>query len=293
MFEAPFLFDTGTASHTGCVRDHNEDRFMARPGSGLWLVADGMGGHAAGDFASQTIADTTAQIGAPVSARDLQGRFMDRLHQAHHAIRRRSVELHGATVGATVVALLINGRHYACIWAGDSRTYLLRRGAYTQLTTDHTEVQDLLRAGAITPAQARDWPRRNVITRAIGVFDAPQTDLVAGDLVPGDTFLLCSDGLTEHVDETEMAQVLRRGSAQECCNRLIALTLERGARDNVTVVIVRCQDRSPRPGPSDTQTHTIPGRPMTALAAGPTAARPAPPPVTLATSIAVEPDDDL
>jgi protein phosphatase len=285
MFEAPFLFDTGTASHTGCVRDHNEDRFMAQPASGVWLVADGMGGHSAGDFASQTIAETTAAIGSPVSARDLQSRFMDRLHIAHHAIRRRSAELQGATVGATLAALLTYGRHYACIWSGDSRVYLLRRGAYTQLTTDHTEVQDLLRAGAITAAQARDWPRRNVITRAIGVFDAPQTDLVAGELVPGDTFLLCSDGLTEHVDEAEMAQVLRRGSAQECCNRLIALTLERGARDNVTVVIVRCQDRSPRPRQSDTQARTIPGRPMTAGLTPATA--------TLPTSSAAEtPDDD-
>jgi serine/threonine protein phosphatase PrpC len=291
MFEAPFLFDTGTASHTGCVRDHNEDSFMTRPASGVWLVADGMGGHAAGDFASKAIADTTAQVGTPVSARDLQARFMDRLHLAHHAIRRRSAELQGATVGATLATLLIYGRHYACIWSGDSRVYLLRRGDYAQLTTDHTEVQDLLRAGAITPAQARDWPRRNVITRAIGVSDAPQTDLVAGDLVPGDTFLLCSDGLTEHVDEAEMAQVLRRGSAQECCNRLVALTLDRGARDNVTVVIVRCQDRSPRPGASDTQARTIPGHPMTAGLTP--AAAPAPPQRTVPTISAAElPDDD-
>lgn len=291
MFEAPFLFDTGTASHTGCVRDHNEDSFMTRPASGVWLVADGMGGHAAGDFASKAIADTTAQVGTPVSARDLQARFMDRLHLAHHAIRRRSAELQGATVGATLASLLIYGRHYACIWSGDSRVYLLRRGDYAQLTTDHTEVQDLLRAGAITPAQARDWPRRNVITRAIGVSDAPQTDLVAGDLVPGDTFLLCSDGLTEHVDEAEMAQVLRRGAAQECCNRLVALTLDRGARDNVTVVIVRCQDRSPRPGASDTQARTIPGHPMTAGLTS--AAAPAPPQRTVPTISAAElPDDD-
>lgn len=264
MLEAPFLFDTGTASHTGCVRDHNEDSFMAEPASGVWLVADGMGGHAAGDFASRSIAEAAAKVGIPDSARDLQTRFMDLLHKAHHAIRHRSVELQGATVGATLAALLTHGRNYACIWAGDSRIYLMRKGFYSQLTTDHTEVQDLLRAGAITPAQARDWPRRNVITRAIGVFDTPQTDLVAGELSSGDTFLLCSDGLTEHVDDTEMAQVLRRGSAQECCDRLIALTLERGARDNVTVVIVRCQDSNPHPRPSDTQTQTIPGRPIAA-----------------------------
>jgi protein phosphatase len=105
-------------------------------------------------------------------------------------------------------------------------------------------VNELLRTGAITPEQALTWPRRNVITRAIGVHERPMTDERSGVLVDGDTFLLCSDGLTEHVEDAEMAEALSRMGAQEACNALVALTLERGAKDNVTVLVVRCRDRA-------------------------------------------------
>lgn len=240
MSEAPFSFDTGAATDTGRVRDHNEDRYFVSPPSGVWLVADGMGGHEAGDFASQTIADSAASIGRPSSAPDLQARFNDRIAIAHDLIRQQSARRGGATIGATLVALLIFDRHFACIWCGDSRIYLLRDGQMRQVTSDHTEVQELLRSGAITPEQAAVWPRRNVITRAIGVAERPMTEEVYGALAAGDTFLLCSDGLTEHVTEQEMAAMLQAHGAQEACNRLVDLTLSRGARDNVTVVVVRC-----------------------------------------------------
>lgn len=240
MNEGPFTFESGAATDTGCVRDHNEDRFFVDAASGVWLVADGMGGHEAGDFASEAIARSAASIGRPSSAPDLQARFMDRLTLAHDKIQRQSARLNGATVGATLVALLIYDRHFACIWSGDSRIYLLRDGSYRQVTTDHTEVQELLRNGAITSEQAATWPRKNVITRAIGVAPQPMTDEVYGTLQAGDTFLLCSDGLTEHVADAEMAQLLAQLPAQEACDRLIDLTLSRGARDNVTVVVLRC-----------------------------------------------------
>ncbi|MFT4150245.1 MAG: protein phosphatase 2C domain-containing protein [Paracoccaceae bacterium] len=243
MIEAPFQFETGAASHTGKVRDHNEDSFLVQAEAGVWLVADGMGGHEAGDFASRSIAESVASIGLPVSAPDLQARFMDRLLRAHQAIQGQSQRMGGATVGATLVALLTFERHFACIWSGDSRIYLMRQGQFQQVTVDHTEVQELLRTGAITPEQAASWPRRNVITRAIGVADRPMTDERSGLLADGDTFLLCSDGLTEHVQDHEMATVLAGHGAQGACEALIDLTLARGARDNVTVVIVRCRDR--------------------------------------------------
>lgn len=243
MIDIPFQFETGAASHTGRVRNHNEDSYMVSPEVGVWLVADGMGGHSAGDFASRTIAESISSIGRPVSAPDLQARFMDRLHRAHMAIQQQSQRLNGATVGATLVALLTFDRHFACIWSGDSRIYLMRHGQFAQVTVDHTEVNELLRTGAITEEQAASWPRRNVITRAIGVADRPMTDERNGGLVHGDTFLLCSDGLTEHIEDSEMAEILARSTAQDACNRLVEMTLERGARDNVTVVIVRCHER--------------------------------------------------
>lgn len=244
MIDAPFLFETGAASDTGRVRDHNEDSFLAMPESGVWLVADGMGGHLAGDFASRSIAESVASLGVPVSAPDLQARFMDRILRAHQAIQVQSQKLNGATVGATLVALLSFDRHFACIWSGDSRIYLLRGGHYAQVTVDHTEVNELLRTGAITEEQAQTWPRRNVITRAIGVHDLPKTDERSGGLADGDIFLLCSDGLTEHVEDHEMAETLASLAPQAACDALVALTLSRGARDNVTVVVVRCQDRA-------------------------------------------------
>lgn len=254
MNEAPFVFETGAASDTGRVRNHNEDSFLIQPESGVWLVADGMGGHQAGDFASRTIAETVASVGRPASAPDLQARFMDRLIHAHALIQDQSRRLNGATVGATLVALLAFDRHFACIWSGDSRIYLMRGGQFQQVTTDHTEVNELLRQGAITPEQAASWPRRNVITRAIGVHDRPMTDEIAGSLAHGDTFLLCSDGLTEHIEDREMAEALTQYPPQQACEALVQLTLSRGAKDNVTVVVVRCLDRQaargagPQPG---------------------------------------------
>lgn len=243
MIEAPFQFETGAASHTGKVRNHNEDSFLVQAEAGVWLVADGMGGHEAGDFASRSIAESVASIGRPVSAPDLQARFMDRLLRAHQGIQAQSQRMGGATIGATLVALLTFERHFACIWSGDSRIYLLRQGQYQQVTVDHTEVQELLRTGAITLEQAATWPRRNVITRAIGVSERPNTDERSGALVHGDHFLLCSDGLTEHVEDHEMAAILAGHGPQGACDALIELTLSRGARDNVTVVVVRCLDR--------------------------------------------------
>jgi len=243
MIDVAFQFETGAASDTGRVRNHNEDAYLVQPDAGVWVVADGMGGHQAGDFASKAIVDSVASIGRPVSAPDLQARFMDRILRAHRTIQAQSARLNGATVGATLVGLLTYDQHFACIWSGDSRVYLLRAGQYAQVTVDHTEVNELLRTGAITPEQAETWPRKNVITRAIGVHDRPMTDERNGALLHGDTFLLCSDGLTEHVEDAEMAEVLARMGAQDACNALIELTLSRGARDNVTVVVVRCQDQ--------------------------------------------------
>lgn len=232
-------FVTGAVTHQGCRRDHNEDRYLAKPEAGVWLVADGMGGHAAGDFASQTIVECVTSVGRPSSAPDLQARFQERIGTAHELIQRRAAELNGTTIGATLVALLVYDAHFACVWSGDSRVYLLRDGAIQQVSVDHTEVQELLASGAITPAQAENWPRKNVITRAIGVSPSPRTDERYGVLRQGDVFLLCSDGLTEHVTDPEIAAAMAMPAPQAACEQLLEMTLERGAVDNVTVVMVQ------------------------------------------------------
>ena len=235
-----FSFETGQATDVGRVREVNEDSFLSRPDSGLWVVADGMGGHAAGDFASQTIVHELFSIGVPGSAEDLRMRFMERLSRANDAILAHAAELDRGSIGATVVALLVHGTDYACIWSGDSRIYRLRDGRLEQQTRDHTEVRALVDAGSITQEEAVNWPRRNVITRAIGVFETPECEMVTDSLKLGDTFLLCSDGLTEHLSDAEIADFLAHHDAQGACDRMIAETLARGARDNVTVIVMRC-----------------------------------------------------
>lgn len=254
---------SGSLTHKGMVRDHNEDSLLSLPETGLWVIADGMGGHQAGDVASRTIIDAAASVGRPSSAPDLQARFLDRLYLAHDRIRSHSQELGGATVGSTVVALLCHAGHFAAIWAGDSRLYRLRDTELSQISTDHTEAQELLRQGVLTPEQAAVWPRRNVITRAVGVFDQPNPDQVTGELLPGDTFLLCSDGLTEHVTDAEMAQHLRRAvDPQAMCDALVSLTLSRGARDNVSVIVVRLGPAAGQTAAPQEAAKTVPGLPQ-------------------------------
>ena len=241
-----FTFLTGQATDVGKVRSVNEDAFLSRPEAGLWVVADGMGGHAAGDFASDRIVRELYTVGMPASGADFQARFMERLARANHVILDHARSLGQATVGATVVALLIDGQDYACIWAGDSRIYLLRDEALAQQTRDHTEIQALLDTGSVTPEQAETWARKNVITRAIGVTRTPDCDVTGGRLKAGDRFVLCSDGLTGHVSDGEIAAIVGALPPQEACDRLIALTLERGARDNVTVIVLHCLPPPPR-----------------------------------------------
>ena len=243
-----FTYETGQRTDVGRLRQVNEDSFLPRPDYGLWVVADGMGGHAAGDFASQTIVEELNSVGVPTSRLDLQARFMERLTRANELILKHAAKLNSGTIGATVAALLIHNDEFACIWSGDSRIYLMRGGQLVQQSRDHTEVRALLDAGSITEEEARYWPRKNVITRAIGVSPEPQCDIVTGHLEVGDHFLICSDGLTEHMDDDEIAQFLARHAPQEACDKLVEETLERGARDNVTVVALRCL---PAPPPAE------------------------------------------
>ena len=238
-YDADALLMTGPAfSHTGRVRTNNEDRYFVEAGSGVFAVADGMGGHEAGELASGAIVDSLASIGSAVSASDLLARVEDRILQANAAVRQLATE-RGKVVGSTIVILLVCEGHFACVWAGDSRVYRVRDGAIAQLSRDHTEAQDLLAQGLLTPETAKTWPRRNVITRAIGVDEQPSLELTHGTLEPGDLFVLCSDGLTGHVEDAEILAVSRQGSPQAICEALVQLTLERGASDNVTVVAVR------------------------------------------------------
>jgi len=238
-------FETGFATHVGKVRQANEDAAVALPDFGVWAVADGMGGHENGQFASQTLTVDIASTGLAVSAADQVARFKDRVMRANDTIRHAAEAKGGATIGTTLTAVLAYGHNYVCVWAGDSRTYLLRGGLLTQVSRDHTEAQELVESGVLTPEQAKTWPRRNVITRAIGIFEDPELEECGGDIKPLDTFLLCSDGLTGHLSDEEICSKAASLRPQEACDALIEATLARGASDNVTVIIVRCHATEP------------------------------------------------
>jgi serine/threonine protein phosphatase PrpC len=225
-------------SHTGRVREHNEDGFLAEPASGIWVVADGMGGHHAGEVASASIIDHLSGLGPVASARELRFRFEDRLAAAHAEIRTLA-KARGVTIGSTVAALLAMEGHFACLWAGDSRIYLVRNGSITQLTRDHTEAQELLDRGAITESEARNWPRRNVITQAVGVADEVLMECEIGQTLPGDSFVLATDGLTGHVSDGEIAAAVMALAPRAACEVLLDAALSRGGTDNITVIVVR------------------------------------------------------
>jgi serine/threonine protein phosphatase PrpC len=140
-----------------------------------------------------------------------------------------------------LVALLVHSEHFACVWCGDSRAYLRRGGAVSQISRDHSEVQELIDQGLLDEEKAKTWPRRNVVTRALGATDKPELDLVDGRIYSGDRFLLCSDGLTTHVAQDEIAAMLSMANPQSAVDHLLALTLDRGATDNISIVVVDCE----------------------------------------------------
>ncbi len=237
--ETDLLIDCAGCSDVGRIRSLNEDRFLLRPEVGLWAVTDGMGGHDAGDFASDVVMVELGGVGAHTALPEMLEDFGEHVAQANRRLLEAAGGDASSVIGCTLAALLVTGRQLACVWAGDSRIYRIRDGRIELISQDHTEVQQLVDQGAITEADARLHPRRNVVTRAIGVFDFPEMDLVEEEVQRGDILLLCTDGLTEHVGNEEILAAAEEASAAGLCDDLIALALERGGTDNVTVVAVR------------------------------------------------------
>jgi serine/threonine protein phosphatase PrpC len=237
----PLVFQTATASHVGKVRKVNEDSLLSRPDIGLWAVADGMGGLGGGDIASGAVVAALDTIKNADTAAELLAQFEHRVIRANSEVRSLARARPSGLMGTTLAAVLIRQPYYACLWCGDSRVYLWRDGAMGQISHDHSEVQDLIDRGVLDRAEAKTWPGRNIVTRAIGVAVEAELELGEGMIAAGDRFLLCSDGLTNHVDDTEIAAALGGDDPKRACEDLIDLTLQRGASDNVSVVIIACE----------------------------------------------------
>jgi len=222
-------------SHCGRVRELNEDSYAAAPDIGLWLVADGVGGHESGEVASELTRST-------IVARYRQtGDLVRAIEAAHRAVRSAIANNEGgANMASTVVALALQGRNFQIAWVGDSRAYLWD-GALRLLTRDHSLVEELVKSGEISRAEGDKHPSRNVITRCVGMAsNAPiQVSSLSGSLAHGESLLLCSDGLNDAVDAETISHTLSSVvSAERRVAELIAAALRGGGRDNVTVAVI-------------------------------------------------------
>jgi len=233
-------------SDVGMIRSGNEDAFFAHATreKGVFIVADGMGGHAAGEVASEMavqIVSRELQELADVHGEASRLRVAESLRIANRAIYDRTIqESDKQGMGTTASVLVVSGARYLIGQVGDSRVYLLRDGALRQLTKDHSYVQEQVDAGFLTPEQARYHPYSNVITRCVGASDVVEPDTYSGELRAGDVFLVASDGLTGMVDDRRLQQLLlSRASAGRVVDALIAEANYRGGLDNITAIVVQ------------------------------------------------------
>lgn len=232
-------FDSVSRTHVGLKRRINEDSLLVRAERGLFAVADGMGGHEAGDVASGRIVAALDALESEADPDRAAGAAIDAIERVNEDL----LALAGGsrTIGSTVVGLTIAGGQFRCFWAGDSRAYLLRGETFARLTRDHSLVQDLVEAGMLSEAEAVNHPNSSVITRAVGVRPELEVELVGGRAERGDRFLLASDGLTRVVEDEELRRELLRPSIRPGADRLVETVLDRGAPDNVTLIIVEVQ----------------------------------------------------
>ena len=221
------------------MRRHNEDAWRGSPGEDLWLVADGMGGAAAGDVASKLAIEEVSRCVAAGTS------LSDAIVAANDVILAAPAKGQGsAGMGTTIVGLQLKRDRYELAWVGDSRIYRLRNGGLTQLTRDHSLVQDLVERGEITAAVARSHPQRNIITRVLGALSAsrPVVDSCEGNLQAGDAFLLCTDGLNGELEDDRIRQVLVDAKdPKDAALSLVEAAVAAGGRDNVTAVVVTVQ----------------------------------------------------
>ena len=234
-------YSASSQTHEGRVRAVNEDSMTVRSDVGLWVVADGMGGHEDGQWASRAVVEALDQVA-------MSGDFDTDLKAVRGAILTANDRIvaeaaaRGNRMGSTVVCLVADGNRFACLWVGDSRGYILRDDRFEQLSRDHTQVQDMLDRGLITEGEADGHPMSHILSRAIGVDHAPVVDAVTGELRSTDMFLLCSDGLSGVVSAEEMKERLRSVDPATAARDLLELTLSRNAPDNVTVITVACEE---------------------------------------------------
>ncbi len=233
-------FKSSAATHVGMVRKVNQDSYAERTDIGVWAVADGMGGHEAGEVASATITDAIKRLEPNETIEAMLAAVEQSIMSANLELTQQAASYDSQRVpGSTIVVLIIKGDRGAVVWAGDSRIYLRRNRQITQLTRDHSHVQDLVEQGVILESDAESHPMANVITRAVGISDPLELDSMWIDVESDDQFLLCSDGLSRLVSNEELQTMMGNKNRQEVTQSLLHTALVRGARDNVTLICVK------------------------------------------------------
>lgn len=227
-------------THPGRVRRANEDAVFCDSGPGIWAVADGMGGHAHGAEASATVVEALAAMPSGLSLKAMEQAIRQAMAGVNERLVQRGQSLSPPqTVGSTIVILCVAQDRYLCGWAGDSRAYLVRAGEFRQLSRDHTLVQQLVDGGLLTAAESVNHPDGHIITRAAGAQARLELDFVSGPVLPGDTFLLCSDGLSRTATPEELFERSILPDAEIAAESLLDLALQRGAPDNVSLILLR------------------------------------------------------
>ena len=235
------ILDFGSGSDIGNQSDHNEDSYFADPELGLWLIADGMGGHEAGEVASAIVSETVSNaVRNGVS-------LVEAIEKAHREVVDAGERGDGAKgMGSTIVALQVKGDNFEVAWVGDSRAYLWD-GELRQISRDHSYVQKLLDSGAISQEEALNHPNRNIITQSLGAdLDNVVVDNITGRFQRGQHILLCSDGLSDEVPDSQITAILRMGGdLQAQTKNLINAALSHGGKDNITTLLISAPDDAP------------------------------------------------
>lgn len=236
-----FHWTAAARSHVGRVREVNEDACLDWPERGLWAVADGMGGHHVGDFASRTVVAALSDVPVTIDLAQSVAAAKERLQIANRRLRTEAASRRVPMIGSTVVVLMACDDQCGYLWAGDSRLYLYRQGRLRLLTRDHSLIEELKSRGQLA-SDAIHHRACHGVTRAIGAVDVLDLDGATVAVEDGDMFVLCSDGLSNAVADKEMVDALVPGDCRRAADALIDMALDRGGRDNISAVVVRAED---------------------------------------------------
>lgn len=230
-------------TNVGLVRKENEDNYLVSIDRGLFVVADGMGGHAGGQLASSLAVSVIAEEIKPIDPENIGALLKKALLKANEIILYEGKQNQQyAGMGTTVTAALISGNSLHIAHIGDSRAYLFRANKLEQLTQDHSLVNELFQKGSITLAEKQNHPQRNILTRAVGAQENLRIDEVYYGLQPGDLLLFCTDGLHGHLEEQDIEKILCENiSLRDKLNLMLDAVLERGGTDNITAILVCCE----------------------------------------------------